>query len=52
MSLTLYEVKERLMHRYDTEDLIVLLDIGAEELLDRFEDKLLMKIDEVMEEVQ
>lgn len=38
--LTLDEVCEKLLVRYDTELLVELLSIEAPELLDRFEDKL------------
>ena len=38
--LTLDEMCEKLLVRYDTKLLVELLSIGAPELLDRFEDKL------------
>ena len=41
MSLTLEEIKERLLRLYDPDDLIEALQISSEDLLDRFEDKLL-----------
>ena len=44
MSLTLEEIKERLLHLYDPDDLIESLNITSEDLLDRFEDKLLKNI--------
>jgi len=39
MSLTLEEIKERLLKIYDPDDLLEALEISSEELLDRFEDK-------------
>lgn len=38
--LTLRETKERLLYIYDAEDFLEYLQITAEEILDRFEDKL------------
>ena len=53
MSLTLEEIKERLLHLYDPDDLIeALQDISAEDILDRFEDKLLRKLDEFQEDLE
>ena len=46
MSLTLEEIKERLLRLYDPDDLVEALKISAEDLLDRFEDKLLKNIEE------
>ena len=40
MSLTLEETKERLLRFYDPDDLLEALQISADEMLDRFEDKL------------
>ena len=39
---TLEELKEKILKLYDPDDLIEALGITAEELLDRFDDKLLM----------
>ena len=52
MSLTLEEIKERLLRLYDPDDLLEPLQISAEDVLDRFEDKLLRKIDEFHEELE
>jgi hypothetical protein len=40
MSLTLEEVKERLLKTFDPDDLLEALQITSEQLLERFEDKL------------
>ena len=52
MSLTLDEIKERLLHIYDPDDLLEALQISSEEILDRFEDKLLRRLDEFQEDLQ
>jgi len=52
MSLTLEEIKERLLRLYDPDDLIEALDISAEEILDRFEDRLLTRLEEFHEELE
>lgn len=52
MSLTLDEIKERLLQYYDPDDLLEALQISSEEILDRFEDKLLRKLDEFHEELE
>ncbi len=52
MSLTLDEIKERLLQHYDPDDLLEALQISSEEILDRFEDKLLRKLDEFHEELE
>ena len=49
MSLTMDEIKERILKRYDAEDLLEALDITSEELLDRFEDKFINRL-QVFEE--
>jgi|TARA_R110000787_G_scaffold212680_1_gene322310 hypothetical protein len=51
MSLTLEEIKERLLKTYDPEDFLEALEITSEELLDRFEDKLLNRLDDFEEEL-
>lgn len=51
MSLTLNEIKERLLNRFDPEDLLELLDLSSEELLDRFEDKVINRFEMLEEEV-
>ena len=50
MSLTLEEIKERLLRLYDPDDLLEALQISAEELLDRFADKHIRKLEEFQEE--
>jgi sugar-specific transcriptional regulator TrmB len=52
MSLTLEEIKERLLRLYDPDDLLEALQISAEELLDRFEDKFIRRLDEFQEELE
>jgi hypothetical protein len=52
MSLTLEEIKERLLHLYDPDDLIEALQISAEDILDRFEDKLIRKLDEFQDDLE
>jgi len=52
MSLTLEEIKDRLLRLYDPDDLLEALHISSEELLDRFEDKLLKRLDEFHEELE
>ena len=45
MSLTLEEIKERILKTYDPDDLLEALEVTSEELLDRFEDKLINRLD-------
>ena len=52
MSLTLEEIKERLLRLYDPDDLLEALQITSEDILDRFEDKLLRKLDEFQEDLE
>ena len=52
MSLTLEEIKERLLRFYDPDDLLEALQISSEELLDRFEDKLLIRLDKFQEDLE
>jgi uncharacterized protein YabN with tetrapyrrole methylase and pyrophosphatase domain len=59
MSLTMDEVIERILKRYDAEDLMEALDITSEEILDRFEDKFINRlaffeeeVDEEQEEIE
>jgi len=52
MSLTLEEIKERLLKAYDPDDLLEALEITSEQLLDRFEDKLINRLDEFEEELE
>tara|TARA_A100000164_G_scaffold339989_1_gene335476 strand:+ start:668 stop:853 length:186 start_codon:yes stop_codon:yes gene_type:complete len=51
MSLTLEEIKERLLDTYDADDFLEALEITSEELLDRFEDKLINRLDKFEEEL-
>ncbi len=51
MSLTMDEVRERVLARYDAEDLLEALDITSEELLDRFEDKFINRLTVFEEDV-
>ena len=52
MSLTLEEIKEKLLRFYDPDDLLEALQITAEDILDRFEDKLLRRLDEFQEDLE
>ena len=52
MSLKLEEVKERLLKTFDPDDLLEALQITSEEMLDRFEDKLINKLDVFEEELE
>ncbi len=45
MSLTMSEIKEKLLERYEVDDLVEALEVTSEELLDRFEDKLINRLD-------
>ena len=49
--LTLEEIKERILRLYDPDDLLEGLQITAEELLDRFEDKLINRLDQFEEDM-
>ena len=50
MSLTLGGMKEKLLKLYDPDDLLEALEITSEQLLDRFEDKLINRFDFFEEE--
>ena len=50
MSLTMDEIKERILKRYDADDILEALDISAEELLDRIEDKFINRLHQFEEE--
>jgi len=52
MSLTLEEIKERLLKTYDPDDLLEALEITSEQILDRFEDKLINRLDVFEEELE
>lgn len=43
---TLDEFRERILREFDIDLLVEALQIGSEELLDRFEDRLVLKRDE------
>jgi hypothetical protein len=38
------EIKERVLTRYDIDDLLTLLDVTAEQIVDRFEDKFINRL--------
>lgn len=52
MSLTMDEIKERVLTRYDIDDLLTLLDVTAEEIVDRFEDKFINRLPLFEEELE
>ena len=52
MSLTLEEVKARLLKTFDPDDLLEALQITSEQILDRFEDKLINRLDVFEEELE
>ena len=52
MSLTLEEIKERLLKTFDPDDLLEVLQITSEEMLDRFEDKLINRLDVFEQELE
>jgi hypothetical protein len=45
------EIKERLLRTYDPEDFLETLEITSDELLDRFEDKLINRLEYFAEEL-
>ncbi len=51
MSLTMEEIKERVLNTYDSDDLLEALEITSEELMDRFEDKFINRLDDFEEDV-
>ena len=51
-NLTMDEIREKILDRYDPDDLIDLLELSSEELLDRFEDKLINRLEMFEEELQ
>ena len=51
MSLTMFEIKERLLERCEVDDLVEALSVTSEELLDRFEDKLINRLDRFEEDL-
>jgi hypothetical protein len=46
------EIKERILVRYDADDLVEALEISAEELLDRFEDKFINRLHKFEEDLE
>jgi len=52
MSLTLEEIKERLLKTYDPDDLLEALEITSEDILERFEDRLINRFDRFEEELE
>ena len=52
MSLTMSEIKEKLLERYEVDDLVEALAVTSEELLDRFEDKLINRFDGFEEDLK
>ena len=50
MSLTLEELKEKLMDNYDPDDLLEFLELSSEEILDRFEDKVIRRFEQLEQE--
>ena len=52
MSLTLEEVKERLLKTFDPDDLLEALQISSEQILERFEDKLINRLDVFEQELE
>ena len=49
--LTLEETKEKILRFYDPDDLLEALQITSDELLDRFEDKLIVRLEEFWDEL-
>lgn len=52
MSLTLEEMKERLTKTYDPDDLLEVFEITTEDILNRFEDRLIRNLDSFYEEFE
>jgi len=46
------EIKERVLTRYDIDDLLTLLDVTAEQIVDRFEDKFINRLALFEEELE
>ena len=49
---TLDELREKLLTRYEIDDIIELLDISYYELVDRFEDKVINRIEKLQLEIE
>lgn len=50
--MTLEELKEKLLALYDPDDLLELLEVTSEDLLDRFEDLLINRMDYLEKELE
>lgn len=46
------EIREKILDRYDPDDLIEFLELSSQEILDRFEDKLINRLEMFEEELQ
>ena len=51
-NLTMDEIREMILKRYDPDDLVEYLELTSEEILDRFEDKLINRLEQFEEELQ
>ena len=51
-NLTMDEIREMILRRYDPDDLVDYLELTSEEILDRFEDKLINRLEMFEEELQ
>ena len=51
-NLTMDEIREMILKRYDPDDLIDYLELTSEEILDRFEDKLINRLEMFEDELQ
>tara|TARA_R110002020_G_C16236259_1_gene768787 strand:- start:137 stop:304 length:168 start_codon:yes stop_codon:yes gene_type:complete len=49
---TLDELREKVLQRFEVDDILMLLDINAEELVDRFEDKFIDRMDDIQKEME
>lgn len=52
MSLTIEELKEKLACRLDEETLLDILEINTFDIVDRFEDKIELKLDQLLKEFE
>mgnify|MGYP005989669927 FL=1 len=51
-NLTMDEIREKILDRYDPDDLIDFLELTSKEILDRFEDKLINRLEMFEEELK
>ena len=51
-NLTMDEIREKILDRYNPDDLIDFLELTSEEILDRFEDKLINRLEMFEEELK